>query len=772
MTTVYQVPPNEQNAAAWAAYYVKELGFALVEIPPGTKGPRTPGWNKPGNYIDDPTQARQIWASRPGNGMGAVLGPSGLAVLDIDDVAATRLVFEALGLSYDDLLRGAPRIEGRPGRDKALFRAPPGIVLGRHSLPWPKQEGEDKPITVFELRAGDVQDVLPPTIHPDTGKPYCWRKAPWEDGIPPLPDALLELWQEWAKHKDDLVAMCPWAVARPAPAPAPRKPGLAGISIIDAFNAAHDVGALLEAHGYKPKGKRYLAPSSSTGLPGVNILPESGRVYSHHGSDPLADGYSHDAFDVFRILEHGGDTQSAVRAAAHLMGIPTRPAVDLSVGKAAADAIINNAARPRSVFITVEPVPDDLLTPPGILSDVARYISDSAGRAQPVFSVVAALSLCGLIIGRRYGTETGLRSNLYLVSVGPTGCGKNHPRSAIKKILASANLSGLLGGEELASGQALLTRVQLSPNVLFQLDEFGLLMQSIQSPTAGNHLAGILTNLIKLFSSASDVYFGTEYANQEHRPRVDIEYPCVHVHATTTGETFYDALGSGHVVSGYLNRLLVCETDISRPERKRASITDVPPCVLEWIHHIQHRQSEHNLQGIHPGTPFVVRKDPDAARAFLDLDTLIDAEMAATRGTGLDALWNRVWEHADKIALVVACADAPEEPVVKARHADWAIRFVLFWTRRLVIAVRDRVADSPFEQRVKGVFAAIQSAGPTGMTGRDLARHKSFRKLTPKEREDVLSVLDSDGRIKLDTQGTGGRTRMAWVATPEEESEK
>ena len=83
---------------------------------------------------------------------------------------------------------------------------------------------------------------------------------------------------------------------------------------------------MLERHDYTPAERdRYLAPSSTTDNPGVNILIGNDgleRAYSHHGSDSLADGHSHDAFSASCILEHGGDTKAAVKAAAALLNIP------------------------------------------------------------------------------------------------------------------------------------------------------------------------------------------------------------------------------------------------------------------------------------------------------------------------------------------------------------------------------------------------------------------------------------------------------------------
>lgn len=73
--------------------------------------------------------------------------------------------------------------------------------------------------------------------------------------------------------------------------------------------------------------KRWLHPNSTSGLPGVRLLPDSNpeRIFSSHSNDPLNDGHAHDAFDCFRILEHGGDFKAAVREAARLLGMETQP---------------------------------------------------------------------------------------------------------------------------------------------------------------------------------------------------------------------------------------------------------------------------------------------------------------------------------------------------------------------------------------------------------------------------------------------------------------
>ena len=96
------------------------------------------------------------------------------------------------------------------------------------------------------------------------------------------------------------------------------------ISPITAFNDAHDVRSILKTHGYRESGKKFVAPTSQSGMAGVVILQgDDGRerAFSHHSNDPVADGLAHDAFDLFCILDHAGDEWAAIQAAARLTNV-------------------------------------------------------------------------------------------------------------------------------------------------------------------------------------------------------------------------------------------------------------------------------------------------------------------------------------------------------------------------------------------------------------------------------------------------------------------
>jgi hypothetical protein len=117
-------------------------------------------------------------------------------------------------------------------------------------------------------------------------------------------------------------------------------------SVISKFNATYTVTQILGRNQYQQRGKRWLAPGSKSGMPGVVIL--DGRAYSHHGCDPLAGKHSHDAFGAFAVLEHKGDVRAAVRAAAESLGIEhKRPEAVVRASTAEPAGAHHEAAHPR-----------------------------------------------------------------------------------------------------------------------------------------------------------------------------------------------------------------------------------------------------------------------------------------------------------------------------------------------------------------------------------------------------------------------------------------
>jgi len=350
----------------YARRYVERFGMHLVPIEPKRKFPRAANWGT--TAISDPAAAEAFWHQHPDWNMGVALGPSRICSLDIDCDVSFSVICDEYGIDPTSL-DAYPVIQGRSKGRRVTFRVPADTDLGYHKLDWPsrndptgdkhkaalaaaaaaKAAGDTNReerirsvaqrwarYTVFELRSGcdgkQRQDVLPPSIHPDTEQPYRWLHQP-ADQWPEPPQWLLSLWQDWENFKPQVKAMCPWLPAEKAPiAILKKKVDTSSVvrgSVIDAFIDAHDLVSTLEQYGYQRKGtSRYLSPHSHSGLPGVILFPSGDTCWVHHASDPLCSeetGRPVNAFDLYSYYEHGGDLKAAVKAAAALLGISPAP---------------------------------------------------------------------------------------------------------------------------------------------------------------------------------------------------------------------------------------------------------------------------------------------------------------------------------------------------------------------------------------------------------------------------------------------------------------
>jgi hypothetical protein len=317
-------PAGPWSFTALGEYEAAGFHFVRIRRVNGrpTKGPRGYGWNLPWNpanpdgYTADLAQVRE-WI-RAGDNVGLALVPSRVVSLDIDNLDETRRIFAGLGLDLDAWLSDSTRVEirsGKPGKAKLLFQLPDGAEVPPQSRKLNFGKGRQQR-SVFEVRHGSadgqtLQDVLPPSIHPDTGQPY--ELAGDVRILPELPPELAALWRAWP---DTLRTFDPlYEPPKPKAPPKSAEPTHQGErNPVAEFNATHDLEILLERHGYRRKGRRWLRSGSESGIPGVTILEGKGGAllcYSH-GGDDLNDGHAHDAFDVFRLLDCGGDWKTAL----------------------------------------------------------------------------------------------------------------------------------------------------------------------------------------------------------------------------------------------------------------------------------------------------------------------------------------------------------------------------------------------------------------------------------------------------------------------------
>lgn len=162
-----------------------EAGWSLCSIRKGSKGPDYPRWNETPIPLD---------AADGIDGAGILHVQSRTCALDIDSLDLARPWLAEHGVDVDALLDAddAVRIDsGRPGRAKLLY------AMKQRPLRTFKPKGSGLELRCATADGKSVQDVLPPTVHPETKKPYEWAGGllgDWRE-LPPIPANLLQIWR-------------------------------------------------------------------------------------------------------------------------------------------------------------------------------------------------------------------------------------------------------------------------------------------------------------------------------------------------------------------------------------------------------------------------------------------------------------------------------------------------------------------------------------------------------------------------------------------------
>lgn len=428
------------------------------------------------------------------------------------------------------------------------------------------------------------------------------------------------------------------------------------------------------------------------------------------------------------------------------------------------EQIANELATTQTHFETIR-TPDTIIPTSGLLRVMVDAICDNSVRPQPLLALSAAITFIGAIAGQKYKTPTDLRTNIYMIGLADTGHGKDQARKMISLWASQAQLDHYMGGEDFASGQAIISALEKHPSKMFMIDEFGLMMQSYTGAKAASHQKEIITNLLKLYSSSGGVYRGREYADQKTRPTVIIKNPNACLFGTSTPSTFFEALKSGDALSGTLPRFIVVQTDSTRPKRQRSIkvIKERSEYIINSIKQIGEFMgtSAGNLVGFMPDSinPVLVPIDDDVQTMIDDLDDSFDVKMTDEI---TKAIYTRVAENLQKIAMIYAIAKDYLNPRIDLEAYEWARDFVLWSSNLMINATRDNVSDNAQEGNVKRIFNVIKNAGGKGISKSLLIQKSQWIKA--RERNEIIDDLIDADQIELRLDATATKTTTRYIA--------
>ena len=415
--------------------------------------------------------------------------------------------------------------------------------------------------------------------------------------------------------------------------------------------------------------------------------------------------------------------------------------------------------------------PKDLLKPAGLVGDIMKYIIENSIKRQPIFALAAALTAVGVLAGRKVQTGMRVRTNIYALCVGESGCGKEAPRKIIKELFLAAGCGELANVEELASDTSIVTTLKKSPAQIFLLDEIGRFLKTTLSATHGSHLYNIVTTLLKLYSEKDQIFNGKNYADGDKK--VTIAQPHLCLLGTTVPDTLYRGLTLEHVTNGFLARMLIFETDDSYPPKTpRRDMTSKPPVeILDQIRALYRKPvnlvPDGNLDHLNP-CPQIVPLTLPASDILKEFDCFIEDMRKELRAQGkVETTYNRTTEMAEQIALILATGRNIDNPEIDEDDMTFAIRLSKYLSDHMFYIVHNYIANNEQEHEVKRVLKLIRDAGKLKFA--DIAR--KTQNLRSYERDDIICILLNSEQIIEYSTGSGG-AKTTWYMAKEDEIEK
>jgi len=708
------------------------------------------------------------------NGIGLIHGLSGTCTLDIDNIEHSQIALEAVGLNLADLMRDGVRIEsGRLNRSKLIYKAPQGIELKRHALNWVNELNPKESDVVFELRGGMTQDVLPPSIHPDTNKPYVWV-GDWSN-IPELPPELLNIWMQWDIAKDVLKSACPWHVEKEdyKAQSAPLRVFSSDNDVIGTFNNKMPLVSILSNYGYKRITKtRLLSPHSKSKLAGCILLSGEGvdKVYIHHASDPLGDGYAHTAFGVYLYYQHNNDLKKAVKEAALLLDMDYKKPDDselINEGAAIANSFLSaNVVELKHVI--VDNVKIDCSFPVETLNEVAAWIKGQIGTA-PKYSIVqATLSFACAMASRCVRLKDGTSSSAFL-AIAADSAGQIQP---LKGILNSAiDACGdrqIIRGTKISGSTCLHKQLLMMPRMFWATDDYATMInfgKKQQSGAIQGALSAInevyLNNTLYLDKDSVGANFGKKDGDgDKHISEYNIYRPSMTMLSLMSYKHIDFVAQRDQYSIGSLQRLMIadggdsvtCERDFDAP---------FPTNVKVVVAAIKNTGSEFiDIASMNPVQKIAVFDCDNTATLFAHSLTRIKATCSSDERKDLVGIALGWCGSFKRLCVALGAFNNPSSPVINESIVQWCSNWIVFHLEKLL----SRLEINGLDEEVgieEDVLNVVYDFGKKGASSRDIGQKlRAFRNMDAVQKLEMLTKLQGQEKIIEKKEGKAVRYFM------------
>lgn len=458
-----------------------EMGYSPIPVYLAGKNPKVSNWQK---YCEERATENEIdyWDTQKIN-IGIACGKaSNIVVLDIDT-------------DDQDVLKSLPlspvRRRGRVGEAR-FFRYNPSIA----STSFPG----------LDILSDGRQIIVPPSIHPDTQKPYFWLTKDTLENTPPedLPEITVE----------DIAKILP-----------------------------HFKTKTIEGTGRNNKLKDMVSAMRARGEPEQKIIKEIYEWDSMYHTPRL--------FTDRKEAFAAANEQEAMNNAWLFVTNVTKTLINKGI------ALLDDGSSSVTILVDDKETQmtfkeKDFPEPGGLIKDIQDLIVSASEREMPNIALGGAVALMGAICSNRFRLNDTW-TNLYVMNLAPTGAGKSYPQSIVKRLLADPGLESILGYGAYKSGAAFVKNLQGKRERLDIIDEISSLFSYLKN--GGVFQSDILEEMCKVWSESNGKFLASEYSMKEDTSTC--YNPCVNVLGSSTLEGVKKEIDRSMIVKGLIPRFII-----------------------------------------------------------------------------------------------------------------------------------------------------------------------------------------------------------------------
>ena len=323
--------------------------------------------------------------------------------------------------------------------------------------------------------------------------------------------------------------------------------------------------------------------------------------------------------------------------------------------------------------------------------------------------------------------------------------------------------------DEFGSGQGLEDSLFIHSTMLYQIDEFDTLINSL-------HLAkdqkgeNSINRLLRLYSSVNGVYSMRKLAfkhnewNDLNRIRQmeekrNINNPHLVIFGTAIPKFFYQSLTPRMLNNGLLARCLVVHAGRRGPGHKPKN-DQIPISVINAVNMIKKYSGYGNLDTLNPQL-VVIKATDEADRKLQQISEFYDSiydRFETLDQTIAMTIWARVFEKVCKLALIYAISMNPEQPVIQLESVEWANKFVDFLTRQMLYLVNTYSYENEFDEKCKKIMRYLRECG-----GR--CPHSALLKRSHESKDFFRKIMDTlidNGSVAVEMIGKNNHTTQIY----------